>query len=588
MIRTCIILKLLIFLVVFFPFTVFASSTTFYISPSGNDTNSGSSSTAPWKTFPKAWSVLMPGDTLLLLDGTYTAASSAGIETNAIIYPTINGLPGQYITIKALNDGKAIIDGQYAIIPIRIGQAWTTEDPNPSNTNPANTPSNPFGNYFRIEGLVAKNSSGTVIIISARNVIARRNSAYNANPDTNANAISVYAQGDIANPSNILIEDNVAAGSGRKMLLAYDTYNNVIFRRNFAAWQWWRGANACQAYWPQTSGIELYPARYKNQPDIATNSIMENNINFGLLPESGISFSPNPGDLNGNPERIGNKILGSISLGTGMRWDNTTKQFVSAVYTVSGNNCTYNNMPKPANCPTSSCLYTDAFSGFSVGPSENPYLKDNLFQDIFAAYNGNVGLRTGPWNPNSTNNQLIRATLVNNGLSTSTAVNILRNVDSTSSDLARFSAVSDIKAGSILGGTNPSPGTGAKLQNRYENGVLTEEPLWPWPMEERIKAEFANPDLFQANGIHGQVWTDFSVTREICTGMLLPNGAVTTCNPTTATPGDADRNGSVNILDYQILANTFGSTTDLRANFNTDSVVNILDYQILANNFGIL
>lgn len=51
-------------------------------------------------------------------------------------------------------------------------------------------------------------------------------------------------------------------------------------------------------------------------------------------------------------------------------------------------------------------------------------------------------------------------------------------------------------------------------------------------------------------------------------------------------PGDADGNRVVNVLDFQILANTFGSTTDLRANFNTDTVVNILDYQILANNFG--
>jgi hypothetical protein len=32
-------------------------------------------------------------------------------------------------------------------------------------------------------------------------------------------------------------------------------------------------------------------------------------------------------------------------------------------------------------------------------------------------------------------------------------------------------------------------GEGARLTNRYIDGVLTNEPLWPWPMEARIQAE---------------------------------------------------------------------------------------------------
>lgn len=50
-------------------------------------------------------------------------------------------------------------------------------------------------------------------------------------------------------------------------------------------------------------------------------------------------------------------------------------------------------------------------------------------------------------------------------------------------------------------------------------------------------------------------------------------------------PGDADNNGVVNILDFQILSFTFGSTTDLRADFDDTKIVNILDYQILAYHF---
>lgn len=51
----------------------------------------------------------MPGDTLYLLDGIYTSQNST---KTAIIRPNQrDGLAGSPITIKALNDGKAIIDG---------------------------------------------------------------------------------------------------------------------------------------------------------------------------------------------------------------------------------------------------------------------------------------------------------------------------------------------------------------------------------------------------------------------------------------------------------------------------------------------
>jgi hypothetical protein len=41
---------------------------------------------------------------------------------------------------------------------------------------------------------------------------------------------------------------------------------------------------------------------------------------------------------------------------------------------------------------------------------------------------------------------------------------------------------------SYIEGTSHN-GAGARLTNRYVDGVLTNEPLWPWPMEDRIQAE---------------------------------------------------------------------------------------------------
>ena len=50
-------------------------------------------------------------------------------------------------------------------------------------------------------------------------------------------------------------------------------------------------------------------------------------------------------------------------------------------------------------------------------------------------------------------------------------------------------------------------------------------------------------------------------------------------------PGDLDKNGIVNIQDYILLSNAFG-TSDEVADINKDGIVNIQDYIILSNNFG--
>lgn len=57
---------------------------------------------------------------------------------------------------------------------------------------------------------------------------------------------------------------------------------------------------------------------------------------------------------------------------------------------------------------------------------------------------------------------------------------------------------------------------------------------------------------------------------------------------TTATctlTGDINCDKVINILDFQLLSNNFG-TTDSAADLNKDGTVNILDFQILSNNFG--
>ncbi len=52
------------------------------------------------------------------------------------------------------------------------------------------------------------------------------------------------------------------------------------------------------------------------------------------------------------------------------------------------------------------------------------------------------------------------------------------------------------------------------------------------------------------------------------------------------TPGDFDRNGVVDEVDYGVWRSTFGSTGDLRADGNGDGKVDTADYVVWRNNFG--
>ncbi|MBR4247865.1 MAG: hypothetical protein IKQ13_12825 [Treponema sp.] len=104
---------------------------TYYVSPSGNDsTNNGLSSQAPFKTLSHALSALSEGDTLIVMDGTYTASSQIEAENS--------GNASSYIKIKAQNKGKAIISG--------------------GNTTKANNYAlmSISGSYIMIDGLVFK------------------------------------------------------------------------------------------------------------------------------------------------------------------------------------------------------------------------------------------------------------------------------------------------------------------------------------------------------------------------------------------------------------------------------------------------
>jgi hypothetical protein len=399
----------------------------FFLSPSGNDSHSGTTPGQAWATFEHAWPLLEPGDILTLMDGVYYQS----------IHPMHVGEIGNPVTVRAQNDGQAIIDGQGDRIPIHI--------------------ENYRRSYLVIEGIVAQNSIDTVIGISGDHNVLRRVSAYNANTDENSHAIG------IAGDYN-LVEDCVASGTGRKMVFVFQGSHNTI-RRCFADWREWDGRN-WSSCWPWGEGLEFYGA---------SNNILENSIAYGHVSRAGVSL------LAQYPQKANNnKILGTMSVLAGMKEDGTPMVWGDT-------------RPQPSEFP---CVQNfdespNLLSGFRMGGSGQ--IHNTLLQDIFAWGSARYGLTAvrSTNHADYNNNHVNRATIVNNGLN-----NIPRwggvGAGASQSGLALINSIENSYIENIWMGDSTyvtQEGEGARLINRYVDGVLTDEALWPWPMEERIKAE---------------------------------------------------------------------------------------------------
>lgn len=147
------------------------------------------------------WAVAAPGKKLCLADGIYTGA-------NSMITPP-SGLSGNSlapIIIAATNDGEVTIDGQNARNPLLLRN----------------------NDYFQIEGINVKRSSGTTVLLSdgADNNTLKRIVAWDGTS-------AVLASN---NNSNNVFEDVAGFGVGRKIFSTQGA-SGTIFRRAWGAWQ---------------------------------------------------------------------------------------------------------------------------------------------------------------------------------------------------------------------------------------------------------------------------------------------------------------------------------------------------------------
>ena len=246
---------------------------TFYISPTGSDSNSGASTAAPWLTWPHALANTACGDTLIARNGTYTTAKNG----TPIITKVCTA--SKIYTIRAENERRAHLASNGTSYALRTFEAA----------------------YITIEGLrfsmVDRQGSGfsTVSIRSSSHITLRRALAVGNNRYYNTHAVLLYHTDDS------LVEESEAHHFHRHgFIIAHGDRN--VFRRNYCNPHMRPDISGGYASATPTSGEDcfiVYPG---------SDNVIENNIAEGFMLKGYAAEATNPGS-----ER--NEFLGNIDMG---------------------------------------------------------------------------------------------------------------------------------------------------------------------------------------------------------------------------------------------------------------------------------
>ncbi len=411
--------------------------------------------------------VLRPGDTLVLNDGTYT---SLRLDPNN--GTAIHGTATAPIAIKAANDGKAIFDPHGSTQPIFVNGS----------------------SFVTIQGFVARNSVDNVVYLFGGggypddHITLRRITAYNAAPGNNIIFENAYGN------SHILIEDCAGWGVGRYI---FDNYHvsYTTLRRTFAYWESEPNFAAPRA------GYAVYGSH-----DI----VLENVISRHVLPPSSVTDDPQEYAA---LYRTTNDTLNYPTYNTTLRgvmfydnWDGMYGNGSSGLHTQITNS--YFESPN-AFSTTAGTSTNDKGNGINWWNAYDGTITNSVFANStigFARHNSSaiitinnsVFLNNGTAITNATS-QSYNDFYGNgsNGVSlASTDTTVNPGYETTTYGRGAYLMLPPALQGKGQNGAD----IGANILYEYQDGVLTNQPLWPWPMENRIMAEKGISVTWASNG----------------------------------------------------------------------------------------
>jgi hypothetical protein len=450
----------------------------YYLSPTGKDTNSGTTPSKPWHSFKFAIPKLRPGDTLILLDGTYTIQSTGLPEIICSESGSaVNGTSTAPITIQAQNERKAFLqsDGSTSALYMRYCSHWRILGLSARSADFADAQNLKHNHVFSIR------DSNEIILY--RLLGAHNNRYFNSH---------IYT---IDASTNILILECEAYFFHRHGFDVFQSHD-VTIRRSYANS---RGYEDLPDGYPsdRPGGDESFVLYH------SSNSIIENSIaefeTRGFEIHGGQTFDGLPGGRN-------NKVLGSIHL-DGYYGAEVDSREVDGVIRTAGNNLYKDFLVLNVDGSGFHLLSSDRarienitiYNAKSAGIRAGDKMPAEPFCDRMSGgcsfavtnslifNNGDTGIKIAipdlyDWLVESSN-------VFNNGYGDfSVTENISDNegfvrnsisITPTKIGLDGEQTIVYIPAGSNMKGAGKDGADiGANILYRYENGILTCRPLW--------------------------------------------------------------------------------------------------------------
>jgi len=214
---------------------VMAQGATYYVSLTGNNANSGTSTSAPFRTLAKAVQPLKPGDTLYIRGGIWTEMIDLRNKTGtAGYYMKVAGYPGEKVTIRYADP----IDNGSGPIKARGSRGYFIfENLVLDGINGA--PRSGFairdGNHhFTLRNLEIMNFRANGLYIAGKDIQVINCKIHDARPASTSPGQGVYYYGIYAHSgSNILLQGNeVYRNSGGGLTLYPGPLSNLVVRNN--------------------------------------------------------------------------------------------------------------------------------------------------------------------------------------------------------------------------------------------------------------------------------------------------------------------------------------------------------------------